>query len=107
MRGFCKSFRPPPGGQVNYDSSFAKWADWCQQRDRNPTAGPVKDINFLAELFKKGYHYQSPTQFLSLTAISSVHAQVDGYPVGQHSQVTRMFKRVFNKRPSLLRYPTF
>lgn len=29
--------------KANYDSLFAKWADWCQQRDKNPTAGPVKD----------------------------------------------------------------
>ena len=30
--------------KLNYNSLFAKWADWCQQRDRNPTSGPVKDI---------------------------------------------------------------
>ena len=38
----------------NYNSLFAKWANWCQQQNRNPTSGPVKDVvNFLAELFRQ------------------------------------------------------
>ena len=90
----------------NYDSLFAKWMDWWQQRDRNPPAGPIGDVvNFLAYLFKKGYQYRSPNSYQS--AISAVHAEVDGYPVGQHPLVTRMLKGTFNERPPLSRYSTF
>ena len=40
----------------NYGSSFSRWAGWCQQRGRDPTVGPIEDvINFLADLFSKGY----------------------------------------------------
>ena len=47
-----------PPAKLNYNSLFAKWADWCQQWNRNPTSGPIKDaINFLAELYNKGYQY--------------------------------------------------
>ena len=75
----------------NYNSLFAKWVDWCQPRDRNPATGPIEDvINFLAYLHKKGYQYRSLNSYRS--AISAVHAEVDGYPVGQHPLVTRMLK---------------
>ena len=90
----------------NYNSLFAKWADWCQQRDRNPTSGPIKDIiNFLAELYNRGYQYRSLNTYRS--AISAVHSEVDDYPVGQHPLVSRMLKGVFNERPPLPRYSTF
>ena len=90
----------------NYNSLFAKWANWCQQRDRDPTTGPIKDIiNFLAELYQDGYQYRSLNSYRS--AISAVHSRVDDHPVGQHPLVSRMFKGVFNERPPLSRYSTF
>ena len=94
-RNFFTSFK--------YNSLFAKWADWCQQRDRNPTAGPIEDVvNFLA---KEGYKYCSVNVYRS--AISSVHAKVDGQPVGQHPLISRVLKGAFNERPPLPRYSTF
>ena len=90
----------------NYNSLFAKWANWCQQRDRDPTTGPIKDIiNFLAELYQDGYQYRSLNSYRS--AISAVHSKVDDHPVGQHPLVSRMLKGVFNERPPLSRYSTF
>jgi len=39
----------------SYNSLFAKWARWCEQRSRDPIAGPVEDVvNFLAELHAEG-----------------------------------------------------
>ena len=74
--------------------------DWCQPRDRNPAAGPIEDvINFLAYLYKGGYQYRSLNSYRS--AISAIHEEVDGYPVGQHPLVTRMLKGAFNERPPL------
>jgi len=90
----------------NYNFLFAKWADWCHQWNRNPTAGPIEDIiNFLAELFNKGYQYCSLKSYHS--AISSVHAKVDGESVGQHPLVMRILKGAFNERPPLPRYSNF
>ena len=92
--------------KLNYNSLFAKWADWCQQRDRNPTSGPIRDvINFLAELYNKGYQYRSLNSYRS--AISTVHLEVDDHPVGQLPLVSRMLKGVFNERPPLPRYSSF
>ena len=35
----------------SYNSLFSKWASWCEQRNRDPTAGPVEDVvNCLAVL---------------------------------------------------------
>ena len=48
---------------TSYNSLFAKWASWYDQRSRDPTAGPVEDVvNFLAELFTEGYQYRSTNQ---------------------------------------------
>jgi len=95
-----------PKTQSNYNSLFSKWACWCSQSNRDPTVGPVEDvINFLAELFKDGYRYQSLNLYRS--AISALHSKVDGYLVGQHPLITRMLKGVFNERPPVAKYSTF
>ena len=68
--------------------------------------GPVEDtLNFLAELFKDGYHYRSLNSYRS--AISALHSKVDGYLVGQHPLITRMLRGAFNKRPPVAKYSTF
>ena len=87
----------------SYNSSFSKWARWCQQRDRNPVSGPISDIaNFLAELYQEGYQYSSINVYCS--SISMTQDKVDGYLAGQHPTVVRPMKGVFNKRPPLPRY---
>jgi len=87
----------------NYNSLFTKWVDWCQPRDRNPAAGPIEDvINFLAYVHKEEYLYRCLNSYRS--AISAIHAEVDGYPV---ALVTRMLKRAFNERPPLPKYSSF
>ena len=66
---------------TSYNSLFAKWANWCEQQDRNPTSGPVEDtVNFLAELFAEGYQYRSLNAYRS--AISSIHQKVYGQSIG-------------------------
>ena len=56
----------------SYNSLFSKWASWCEQRNRDPTAGPVEDVvNFLAELHAEGYQYRFLNVYRS--AISSIH----------------------------------
>ena len=85
---------------------FTKWSGWCAQRNRDPITGPVEDvINFLAQLFREGYLYQSFNSYRS--AISAIHSKVDGQPVRQHPLVTRMLQGVYNETPLLPRYLTF
>ena len=84
--------------QSSYNSLFHKWECWCSQRDQNPIFGPVSDmVNFLAELFEQGYSYSSLNLYRS--AISSVHEQIDGMPIGQHLMVTRVLKGAYSSRP--------
>ena len=90
----------------NYASSFSRWASWCQQRGRDPLAGPIEDVvNFLAGLYSEGYQYQSLNAYRS--AISSTHQYVDGASVGNHPTVTRLLQGVFNSRPPQSRYTAF
>ena len=90
----------------NYNSLFAKWTCWCEQRDRDPISGPVEDVvNFLAELYDKGYQYRSLNSYRS--AISSIHEKIDGQNVSQHPLVSRLLKGAFNKKPPMPRYSHF
>ena len=59
-------------------------------------------MNFLADLFDKGYQYRSLNSYCS--AISSAHDKIDGVPVGQHPLVTRLLAGAFNSRPPQPRY---
>ena len=87
----------------SYNSSFNKWARWCEGWGRNPISGPISDVaNFLAELFQEGYQYSSINIYR--LSISTTHDRMDGYPIGQHPTVVRLLKGVFNKRPPLPRY---
>jgi len=56
-------------------------------------------------LHKEKYQYRSLNSYHS--AISAIHAEVDGYPVDQNPLVTRMLKGAFNERLPLLKYSTF
>ena len=58
--------------------------------------------NFLAELHSEGYAYSSLNSYRS--AISSVHEHVDGHPIGQHPQISRVLKGVYNLCPPKPRY---
>ena len=95
-----------PKTQSSYNSAFAKWASWCQQRNRDPTFGPIEDIvNFLSESFGKGLQYRSLNSYRSV--ISAVHDKVDGLSVGQHPLLSRLLRGAFNERPPLPRYSSF
>ena len=76
------------------------------RKEQGSHYGTCRGYNqFLAQLFKEGYQYQSLNSYRS--AISAVHCKVDGQSVGQHPLITRMLKGVYNERPPLARYSTF
>lgn len=86
-----------------YDSLFSKWAGWCTERDIDPISGDISSvINFLADLFHSGYQHRSLCAYRS--AISSVHENVEGQPIGSHPMVSRLLKGVFHQRPPQPRY---
>ena len=62
-------------------------------------------VNFLAELFAKGYQYRSLNAYRS--AISSIHQKVDGQSIGQHPLVCRLLKGSYNQKPPTPRYSHF
>jgi len=84
----------------SYDLLFAKWHCWCSEWGSDPFHGPVAQVaNFLAQLYKEGYKYNSVNSYRS--TISSVHEKVDGYTVSQHPWFVGL---VFQARPPLPRY---
>jgi len=90
----------------SYNSLFAKWVSWCEQRNRDPTVGPVEDVvNFLAELHAEGYQYRSLNAYCS--AISSIHERVEGHSIGQHPLISHLLKGAFNQNPPTPRYSHF
>ena len=95
-----------PKTNSKYRSSFARWAGWHKQRSRNPLNGPVSNVvNFLDELFSKGYQYQSLNSYRSV--ISSAYERIDGISVGQHPLVTHVLKGAYQSRPPLPHYSAF
>jgi len=68
-----------------------------KKKKRNPIVkGLVEDVsNSLANYFKEGYLYRSLSLYRS--AISFLHSKFDGYSMGQHPLITRMFIGIFNE----------
>ena len=58
----------------------------------------------LLEQFQAGKQYCTINSLHS--AISMTHVEVDGIKVGQHLQVTRFLKGVFNSQPQAPKYTT-
>ena len=53
----------------SYDSLFRKWLSWYNERNSDPVSGPIGEVvNFLADLFKKGYQYRSLNVYRSATS---------------------------------------
>ena len=64
-----------------HDSLFRTWASGYMERDSDAVSCRINDIvNFLAELFHKGYQYRSLNAYRS--DVSSVH-KVDGVEIGE------------------------
>ena len=87
----------------SYDSSFGRWARWCDEQNKDPISGPICNVaNFLAELFENGYQYRSINAYRS--AISSAHDKVNNHTVSQHPTISRLMKGIFNKSPPQPKY---
>ena len=58
-------------------------------------SGIVVVLDFLADLFDKGYQYSTICGHRS--AISAYHGMVDSVKVGDHPQVSALIAGIFNK----------
>ena len=56
-------------------------------------------LDFLAFLFESGYEYTTICAYMS--AISALHHNIEGRPVGEHPEVSSLIENVFNNRPPL------
>ncbi len=73
------------------------------ERGSDLISGPIVNVvNFLADLHKQGYKYQSLNAYRS--AISSTHERVEGFSVGEHPMVSKLMKGVYHDRPPLPKY---
>lgn len=91
------------GTNTAYQSAWKKWVSWCIPRKVDPLSCSVHPfLDFLAGLFVEGLQYRSINTIRS--AVSMIHNQVDGVPLGQHPLVSRLFKGMYNSRPPQPRY---
>ena len=82
----------------NYDSAWSLWERWCHGRHVNPVVPSIGSVlQFFAHEFDKGKEYRSLNVYRS--ALSSVLAPIDGFPVDKHPLVARTIKGVFQLRP--------
>jgi len=91
------------GTRSAYDSAWAKWCSWCYQRSADPVSSPIEQLaDFLTEMFKAGYEYS--TINLHRSAVSALHEEVEGMPVGQHNLIKKIMTGVFQEKPPQPRY---
>ncbi|MCW4309287.1 MAG: tyrosine-type recombinase/integrase [Candidatus Thiodiazotropha endolucinida] len=87
-----------PGTQKDYAAKFNKFSGWCIEREINPyTATVTQCAEFLSFLFHSGLKYRTIAGYRSM--LSVVLPPADGMPVGQHPDILRLLKGVFNSRP--------
>ena len=87
-----------PGTRRDYAAKFNKFSGWCSEREINPyTATVTQCAEFLSFLFHSGLKYRTIAGYRSM--LSVVLSPADGMPVGQHPDILRLLKGVFNSRP--------
>ena len=85
------------GTRKDYARKFKKFSSWCSQLEIDPYAATLTDCaDFLTSLFHTGLKYRQISGYRSM--LSVMLPQVDGKLVGQHSEIIRLLKGVFNLR---------
>ena len=91
------------GTQTAYNSCWRQWSSWCHTRQADPFHTSVENIaDFLAELYARGYEYRTINNYRS--AISALHAEMEGKKVGKHELICQLMTGIFNKNPPTPRY---
>lgn len=93
------------GTRSAYNSAWAKWSSWCTERSIDPVSCSVNKIaDFLTGMFWDGYQYN--TINLHRSAISALHDEVDGTPIGQNQLIKKILTGVFQENPPKPKYTT-
>ena len=72
------------GNLSTYSSAWDKWVSWCVEQNIDLVRCNVNWIlDFLAFLFESGYEYRTICTHRS--AISALHNNIEGRPVGEHT----------------------
>ena len=91
------------GSKSNYNSSWAQWVSWCNEKKVDPFRCDINQVvNHLSFLFDAGLEYR--TIGCHRSATSAYHEYIDGKPFGQHPKVCALLKGVYDKRPPQPRY---
>lgn len=86
------------GTQKDYAAKFRKFSSWCSEREIDPhTATLAQCADFLTSLFQSGLKYRTIAGYRSM--LSAILPPADGVSIGQHPDIIRLLKGVFNKRP--------
>lgn len=91
------------GTRSNYNSHWQQFSSWCSRKQIDPFCCSLNYIiNYLALLFDNKKEYRTINNCRS--AISAFHEPINGFPVGQHPQVTALLKGISKERPPLPKY---
>ena len=91
------------GTLSTYSSALNKWVSLCVEQNVDPAPCNVNWIlDILALRYESGYKYRTICTHAS--AISALHNNIEGRPVGEHPQVSSLITGVFNNRPLQPKY---
>ena len=86
------------GTQKDYSAKFRKFDSWCIERKIDPYSASIAQCaDFLSYLFQSGLKYRTIAGYRSM--LSAILPPAEGIAVGQHPDITRLLKGVFNTRP--------
>ena len=88
------------GTKRDYNCKFRQFSRWCDSEEIDPLSPSLVDCaHFVTFLFEKGLKYKTITGYRSM--LSSILPRVEGFPIGQHPNIIRLLKGIFNERPPL------
>ena len=91
------------GTLSTYSSAWNKRVSWCVEQNVDPGRSNVNWIlDFLAFLYESGYGYRTICTHRS--AISTLHNNIVGRPIGKHPQVSFLLIGVFSYRSPQPKY---
>ncbi|CAG8848561.1 32859_t:CDS:2, partial [Gigaspora margarita] len=92
----CKSLDPNSTSTVS--SNLRIWTIWCSTNKKDSIRCPITDImQFLTEKDREGKSYNTITSYRS--AISEIHEEVDGVPVGRNKDIAKLMLGIFKTNP--------
>ena len=88
------------GTRKDYQVKFHKFHSWCSESNQiNPYSATLNDcIEFLTSFFNTGLKYRTIAGYRSMLPI--LLSPLDNIPIGQHPDIIRLLKGVFNTRPA-------